>query len=158
MPKPVPDDILDHAYQLYRTGSSAAEIAEAMNATNVYATTVRAVEGWVQRNQWKARRDKDHIEEQTGKVRHANDKLFLNAGLLMERAIDLAFNAESETVRAAQQRYLLSSLGISPETAADRLKALAQRQDQLRQLTEQPIKEIEDALAVIGKVDAEEDW
>lgn len=76
----------------------------------------------------------------------------------MERAIDLAFNAENETVRAAQQRYLLGSINITRRTAADRLKALAIQQDRLKQLTDQPIKEIADAIAVVGKVDEGQDW
>lgn len=158
MPKLVPEEIKEHAYQLYRTGSKPAEIAEVLNAEGDYKMSTAAVQGWMSRYQWTARLERDQIDEQTGKVRKANDSLFLNAGLLMERAIDLAFNAESETVRAAQQRYLLSSLGISPETAGDRLKALAIQQDRLKQLTEQPILEINDALAVVGKVDAGGDW
>lgn len=158
MPKLVPEDVKEHAYQLYRTGSKPAEIAEVLNAEGDYKMSVSAVQGWMTRYQWTARLERDRIEEQTGKVRKANDTLFLNAGLLMEKAIDLAFNAESETVRAAQQRYLLGSIGISPETAADRLKALAVQQDRLKQLTEQPIKEISDALAVVGKLDEGQDW
>ncbi|MGB3327648.1 MAG: hypothetical protein WBA46_01775 [Thermomicrobiales bacterium] len=154
MPKLVPQHVKDHAYDLYRTGSSVAEIAENLNTADEYRVSIRAVESWRDRDNWKSRREKDQLDEQTGKLRTANDELFLNAGLLMERAIDLAFNAESETVRATQQRYLLGSLGISPETAQQRVQALAQRQAQLQALVEQPIKAIEDALVVMQEVDA----
>lgn len=158
MPRLVPEQVKEHAYQLYRTGSSFVEIAEKLNADGEYQMSARAVEGWRDRYNWKSRRDKEQLDKQTGMIRTASDDLYLNAGLLMERAIDLAFNAESETVRAAQQRYLLGSIGISPETAKDRLQALAVRQDQLKQLTEKPIREIADALDIVGKVDAGGDW
>lgn len=158
MPRLVPEDTKEKAYQLYRTGSSIPEIVERIQQDGDYVVSVSAVQGWLVRYGWKARAEKDTVEAKIGRVSTASDNLYLNAGLLMERAIDLAFNAESESVRAAQQRYLLGSIGISPETAKERMQVLMIRQDQLKQLTDAPIAEIKDAIDVLSKVDDGGDW
>ena len=144
MPKLADKDMIERAYQLWARGVSIPDIVD-----RVPDTTIVQIEGWRSKHGWTKRRKLEEVEAQGNAVSKANIDLFQKAPDLLEAALDLAFNAESESVRATQVRYLLGSLGISPDTATERVRQLAMNVEQVRKLAEEPIRDVKDAIDVI---------
>ena len=160
MPRLVDRDLTEAAYVLWKEGSKLPEIAEQLGNLKEIETpvSVMTLEQWRSRYGWVARKRAEETEDQAGKLRKAGNSLFAIAPRIMDAAIDLAFNAESESVRATQQRYLLGSLGISPDTATERIRQLQLMEEKIRKLAEPEIVEVEQAHAVLEEAAKGQKW
>lgn len=145
MPKLADKDTIEEAYLRWKDGQPIARIADDLGLTIVQISGWRSVHGWT------ARKKNEDVEQQAGAVLKAGNDLFALAPKVLDAAINLAFNAESESVRATQQRYLLGAIGISPDTATERVRQLAMEHEKIRKLAETPLVDVSDAIELLDK-------
>lgn len=145
MPVATEPEVVEAAYTQWCNSVPVAQIAAELEVT------VGAIENWRARNQWRLRRDTEDAEAATGKRRTMAHDLVGRSPLIMSSAIDLALKAESESVRAAQQRYLLGTLGFSPDTASERIKQMEAQAAKLHALSEPDVIDVDAASARINE-------
>lgn len=137
MPAPTEQDKVDTAFAMWLTGVKIPDISI---ATGIPVATIENLRS---RRHWIAKRDAILAEEAGSARVNIETNLIKQSPYIMAKAIDLALNAESESVRAAQQRFLLGSLGISPDTATERMRQIQANADKLKAITQGQVIDID---------------
>lgn len=137
MPAPTDQDKVDTAFAMWLTGVKIPDISI---ATGIPVATIENLRS---RRHWIAKRDAILAEEAGSARVNIETNLIKQSPYIMAKAIDLALNAESESVRAAQQRFLLGSLGISPDTATERMRQIQANADKLKAITQGQVIDID---------------
>lgn len=121
----------DAARDDYVRGMKIADVAEK------YGRALRTIERWQAQDGWRKQKAIVKLENLQTSRQRSDETLSEAMPKLMSEAIALALHAESESTKATMLKYLLGTLGYSPEASEHWLKSMELK---LSQLSEQQEK------------------
>jgi hypothetical protein len=96
-----------------------------------HGVSVRTIERWRSEGQWKKRAAVAKLESLSSSREKADAELSDAIPLIMRNAIELSLHAEKDADRISMTKYLLGTLGYSPQASEQWLKAMEARLSQL---------------------------